>query len=134
MQTSTLSRIAPLHEGDPELIRVAPTNIEAEQGLRGAIFRNPLAHSRVADFLEAEHFSNAAHQRIYAAINKLIERGQITNPVTLKNLFDQDGALAEIGGAQYLTRLAESAVTIINAEDYSRPISHTPLSPALIRF
>ena len=28
---------------------------------------------------------------------KSIERGQIANPVTLKNLFDQDGALAEIG-------------------------------------
>ncbi len=40
------------------------------------------------------------HGRIFAAIGKLIERGQMANPITLKNLFDQDGALAEIGGAQ----------------------------------
>ena len=38
------------------------------------------------------------HGRIFAAIGKLLGRGQIANPVTLKNLFDQDGALSEIGG------------------------------------
>jgi replicative DNA helicase len=131
------SRVTPLRAelgtvGDAEPIRVAPTNIEAEQALLGAIFRNPLAHGRVADFLEAEHFSNAAHQRIYAAICKLIDRGQVANPVTLKNLFDQDGALAEVGGAQYLTRLAEAAVTIINAEDYGRRIHDLHLRRQLI--
>src|SRR5476651_2537446 len=114
--------ITPLRAMAPDPIRIPPNNTEAEQALLGAIFRNNLAHSRVSDFLEPEHFSNAVHGRIYAAIGKLIERGQIANPVTLKNLFDQDGALAEIGGAQYLTRLAEAAVTIINAEDYGRRI------------
>ena len=73
------------------------------------------------------------HGRIYEAIGKLIERGQIANPVTLKNLFDQDGALAEIGGAQYLARLAESAVTIINAEDYGRTHPRSASAPAADR-
>src|SRR5580693_1797971 len=131
------SRVTPLRldlggAGDPETIRVAPYNTEAEQALLGAIFRNNLAHGRVSDFLEAEHFGNAVHARIYAAIGKLIERGQVANPVTLKNLFDQDGALAEIGGAQYLTRLAEAAVTIINAEDYGRRIHDLHLRRQLI--
>ena len=52
----------------------------------------------------------------------MIERGQEPSPIALKNLFDQDGALAEIGGALYLARLAEAAVTIINAEHYGRTI------------
>src|SRR5580658_2515782 len=129
---STASLVTPLREAEPEPIRVAPHNTEAEQALLGAVFRNNLAYGRVSDFLEAEHFSNAVHARIYAAIGKLIERGQIANPVTLKNLFDQDGALAEIGGAQYLTRLAEAAVTIINAEDYGRRIHDLHLRRQLI--
>ncbi|HYM72394.1 MAG TPA: replicative DNA helicase [Stellaceae bacterium] len=132
MESTALSRIAPLREADLEPIRTPPSNTEAEQALLGAIFRNNLAHSRVADFLEPEHFANAVHARIFAAISKLIERGQIANPVTLKNLFDQDGALAEIGGAQYLTRLAEAAVTIINAEDYGRRIHDLHLRRQLI--
>src|SRR5580700_1379829 len=136
MESTAAARVTPLREanslGDVEPIRLPPYNTEAEQALLGAIFRNNLAHGRVADFLEPEHFGNAVHGRIYAAIGKLIERGQIANPVTLKNLFDQDGALAEIGGAQYLTRLAEAAVTIINAEDYGRRIHDLHLRRQLI--
>jgi replicative DNA helicase len=132
MQSNAVSWIAPSRETEAELIRVPPSNTEVEQALLGAIFRNNLAHSRVSDFLEPEHFANGVHARIYAAIGKLIERGQIANPVTLKNLFDQDGALAEVGGAQYLTRLAEAAVTIINAEDYGRRVHDLHLRRQLI--
>src|SRR5580658_8012503 len=136
MESTATARVTPLREssslGDPDPIRIPPSNTEVEQALLGAIFRNNLAHSRVSDFLEPEHFGNAVHGRIYAAIGKLIERGQLANPVTLKNLFDQDGALIEIGGAQYLTRLAEAAVTIINAEDYGRRIHDLHLRRELI--
>src|SRR5579864_6649564 len=133
MESTAVSSIAPLREADLEPIRTPPSNTEAEQALLGAIFRNNLAHSRVADLLEPEHFASAVHARIFAAISKLIERGQIANPVTLKNLFDQDGALAEIGGAQYLVRLAEAAVTIINAKDYGRRIHDLYLRRQLVR-
>jgi replicative DNA helicase len=128
MQTT----VTPLREPDLERSPQPPANIEAEQALLGAILVNNTAHSRVAEFLMAEHFGNAVHGRIYAAIGRLVERGQIANPVTLKNLFDQDGALAEIGGAQYLARLAEAAVTIINAEHYGRTIHDLHLRRELI--
>jgi replicative DNA helicase len=124
--------VTPLREPDLERLPQPPANIEAEQALLGAILVNNTAHSRVAEFLMPEHFGNAVHGRIYAAIGRLVERGQIANPVTLKNLFDQDGALAEIGGAQYLARLAEAAVTIINAEHYGRTIHDLHLRRELI--
>src|SRR5947209_6396156 len=128
MQTT----VTPLREPDLERSPQPPANVEAEQALLGAILINNAAHGRVAEFLLPEHFGNAVHGRIYAAISRLIERGQIANPVTLKNLFDQDGALQEIGGAQYLARLAESAVTIINAEHYGRTIHDLHLRRELI--
>jgi replicative DNA helicase len=123
------SNVTPLREGP---YRSPPHNIEAEQALLGAVLVNNAAYHRVSDFLVAEHFAERVHGRIYAAIAKLIERGQIANPVTLKNLFDQDGALAEIGGAQYLARLATSMVTIINAADYGRTIHDLYLRRQLI--
>ena len=125
------SNVLPLREGD-RTYRTPPHNLEAEQALLGAILLNNATFHRVAEFLLAEHFAEGVHGRIYAAIAKLIERGQIANPVTLKNLFDQDGALAEIGGAQYLARLATSVVTIINAEDYGRTIYDLYLRRQLI--
>jgi replicative DNA helicase len=122
METSLTSRVTPLREPNPELLRTPPYNAEAEQALLGAMLINNSAYLRVSEFLQSEHFGNAMHGRIFAAVGKLVERGQIANPVTLKNLFDQDGALTEIGGAQYLARLASAAATIINAEDYGRAI------------
>jgi replicative DNA helicase len=119
---STSPRVTPLREPDLEQAPQPPANTEAEQALLGAMLINNAAWHRVSEFLLPEHFANAVHGRIFAAIGKLIERGQIANPVTLKNLFDQDGALLEIGGAQYLALLAQSAVTIINAEHYGRTI------------
>jgi len=132
METTTASRVTPLRDADPELIRTPPYNTEAEQALLGALLINNAAHPRVSEFLQPEHFGNAVHARIYAAMGKLIGRGQVANPVTLKNLFDQDGALTEIGGAQYLARLAGAAVTIINAEDYGRAIHDLYLRRQLI--
>ncbi len=102
--------------------RIPPHNTEAEQALLGAVLANNQVFDKVNEFLRPEHFADALHGRIYEALGKLIQRGQIANPVTLKNLFDQDGALAEIGGAQYLVQLAQSVVSIINAEDYGRAI------------
>jgi replicative DNA helicase len=132
MESTTASRVTPLREPDLERVPQPPANTEAEQALLGAILINNAAYGRVSEFLLPEHFANAVHGRIYAAIAKLTDRGQIANPITLKNLFDQDGALAEIGGAQYLARLAEAAVTIINAEHYGRSIHDLHLRRELI--
>ena len=100
--------------------RELPHNLEAEQALLGAILVNNEVLARIGDFLLPEHFHVGVHQRILAAAAKLIERGQIANPVTLKHFFDADDGLVEVGGAQYLARLAGAAVTIINAEHYGR--------------
>jgi replicative DNA helicase len=125
------SNVTPLR-GNEVNYRAPPQNTEAEQALLGAILVNNEAYRRVAEFLLPEHFGAPVHGRIYAAARTLIERAQIANPVTLKNQFDQDGALAEVGGAQYLARLAASMVTIINAADYGRTIYDLHLRRQLI--
>src|SRR4051812_6797084 len=116
----------------PRNDRPLPANTEAEQALLGAILVNNAAYGRVAEVLAPEQFGIPVHGRIFAAICEMIERGQVANPVTLKNLFDQDGALADIGGAQYLARLADSAGTIINAQHYGRTIRDLHLRRELI--
>ena len=131
MENAASSNVTPLRDGGGAF-RTPPHNIEAEQALLGAILVNNSAYHRVSEFLLPDHFAEGVHGRIFAAIAKLIERGQIANPVTLKNLFDQDGALTEIGGAQYLARLATSVVTIINAEDYGRTVHDLYLRRQLI--
>ena len=113
-------------------VREQPHNIEAEQGLLGAILINNRAYEKVSDFLQSEHFSDPIHGRIFEACGKLIERGQIANPVTLKPIFDNEEALVEAGGANYLVQLAASVVTVVNAEDYGKSIKDSFLRRELI--
>ena len=112
--------------------RRPPHNVEAEIALLGAIFVNNRAYERVSDFLRPESFSVAEHQRIYAATAKLIERGQVADPITLKAHFEQTDNLAEIGGPAYLMKLAQAAVTVINAGEYGRLIYDLHLRRELI--
>ena len=126
------SNVTPLRPGEVPPPRIPPHNYEAEQALLGAVLANNMVFDRVNEFLRAEHFADAVHGRIYEAIGKLIQRGQIANVLTLKNVFDQDEALAEVGGAQYLARLANAVVTIINAEDYGRAVHDLYLRRQLI--
>jgi hypothetical protein len=80
-----------------------------------AILANNLVFDKVNEFLRPEHFADALHGRIYEAVGKLIESGQIANVLTLKNLFDQDPALAEHRGAQYLAQLADLGEEMVNS-------------------
>ncbi|MBY0272362.1 MAG: replicative DNA helicase [Alphaproteobacteria bacterium] len=114
------------------LQRLPPHSVEAEQALLGALLHNNLAFERVAEFLRPEHFSNPTHGRIYEAISQLIMRNHIADPITLKEYFDRDNALAEVGGGQYLAELAASVVSIINTEDYGRKIHDFYLRRQLI--
>src|SRR5205809_970483 len=102
--------------------RAAPHNIEAEQALLGAILVNNEAFYRVSDFLEAKHFFEPIHQRIFELAGGLIRASKIATPVTLKTFLPGDTDIAGLSLNQYLARLAAEATTIINAEDYGRTI------------
>ncbi len=119
-------------EFDTPAFRQLPRNIEAERGLLGAIFVDNRAMEQVAEFLRAEHFALTAHARIYEAMNKLIDRGQIADPTTLRPYFEADNSLEDIGGAQYLAHLAASAINVINAREYGRIIYDMHLRRELI--
>jgi len=126
------SRVALFPGVEPAAYREPPHNLEAEQALLGAVLINNRAYERVSEFLVPEHFADPVNGRIFEACGRLIDRGQIATPVTLKGMFDQDEALKEVGGATYLVRLAASVVTVINAEDYGREIRDCFLRRQLI--
>ncbi len=106
----------------PTLSRVLPVNTLAEQMILGSILTNNEYYNRVSDFLQANHFYEPIHQRIFEAITIFIDRGMLANPVTLKNHFDQDPTLKEMNQNDYLSQLSSLATTIININDYSKTI------------
>jgi replicative DNA helicase len=112
--------------------RVAPHNVELEQALLGAILVNNEAFYRVSDFLEARHFFEPVHQKLYEIAGSLIRVGKTATPVTLKTFLPADLDVAGLTGSQYLARLAAEATTVINAADYGRSIYDLAIRRSLI--
>jgi replicative DNA helicase len=112
--------------------RILPHNIDAEQGLLGALLVDNRTIEKIGDHFRAENFFMPAHQRIFTAVQTLIDRGQTASPVTLKNYFETDDDLKEVGGAEYLADLAASVVNVINVSDYASTIYDLHLRRELI--
>ena len=52
------------------------------------------------------------HQKIYAAIENLISKGMLANPITLKNYFENDSNLADLDGHEYLVKVTKFSTSL----------------------
>jgi replicative DNA helicase len=112
--------------------RVPPSNLQAEQALLGALLANNKAFERVAEFLAADHFADPIHGKIFAAIQRRVDQGQLADAITLRTEFEHNGVLDEVGGTAYLAQLLTAMVGIINAGEYGRAIHDAWLRRQLI--
>ena len=123
--------LRPVHGDAP--LAVAPSNIEAEQALLGALLYDNAAYERLSDRLQARHFYEPFHQRLFAALESHIRKGQLAEPILLADEFKKDPAFEELGGVRYLADLVDRAPPAANAPDYARAIYDLALRRDLIR-
>src|SRR5918998_815347 len=100
--------------------RVPPQSPQAEQALPGALLANNKAYEQVSEFLAPEHFADPIHGRIYRAIQRRVEAGQLADVVTLRPEFEHSGLLDGVGAPAYLAQLLSAMIGIINAGEYGR--------------
>jgi hypothetical protein len=97
-------------------------NVEAEQAILGAALINNRALEQARRVLRPEHFAEPVHGRIFGAMCRVVDRGRLADPITLRQEFDEDPALAQLDGARYLANLAGAAESIVNAGEYARVV------------
>ncbi len=114
-------------------VRVQPHNVEAEQALLGALLLNNDIYEQIVSIVEAHHFYDPVHGRIWEAAAKRIQKNALASPVTLKPFLADDPGLAELGGTDYLARLAGAAISIVAARDYAELIRDMAMRRDLIR-
>ena len=107
---------------DVQNIKEMPHNLEAEQALLGAILLNNDILYDINEIINADHFFESVHIKIFEVINKIASKGQLATPITLKSYFEVEKNLEDIGGSSYLARLANSAVSLEYAKNYARII------------
>jgi len=112
--------------------RVPPQNLEAEQSVLGAMLIEGEAIVRAAEILRPEDFYRDAHRRVFEAIIALSDRSEAVDLVTVTEELRRRGQLEEVGGASYLTTLANIVPTAANVEHYARIVEEKALLRNLI--
>jgi replicative DNA helicase len=118
------------HDNPSQIIQ--PHNLQAEMAVLGAILFDNNAHQRVTDILKPRDFYAPANSAIFEVLDKLIANGRVADGVTLREHFERDGKLAEIGGARYLADLLDSAAFGPEIVDYARLVHDLALRRELI--
>ena len=110
-----------------------PHNLEAEQALLGCLLFDNGAYERLYDGLQARHFYEPFHQRLFATIEEQIRVGHLAEPIVLLDKFKGDQAFNDLGGIRYFADLVDRAPPAANANDYARVIYDLALRRDLIR-
>jgi replicative DNA helicase len=100
--------------------KLPPQNLDAERSVLGSMLLSNDAIDEVAAFLKATHFYHDAHQRIYASICKMRDRGQAAiDAVTLSEELAREKLLEEIGGAFYISDILATVPHTAHARYYA---------------
>lgn len=106
-------RKTPRDEGPPQ-------DIGLEMDVLGALMENASAVAAVGEILVPIDFFLAAHQKIYAAIIALDARGDPIGRRTVKDELTRRHQLDEVGGASYLSTLADKVTDATNVVHHAR--------------
>lgn len=113
--------------------RELPNNLQAEQNFLGALLLDNTISDKSDLPLIAEHFYDPLHARIFETAQRIIGRGQLANPVTLRAYFAEDEGFGEDGPEGYLNDLVDGVVSLSEAGDYALTIYEAHLRRELIR-
>ena len=117
---------------DSNFNKKQPSNLEAEQALLGSILVNNDIIDEISNIINPTSFYDPAHTKIYEVIETLNNKGMIANPITLKNFFEKDNMLNEVGGTEYLVKLTRFSGSTKQATDYAKVIHEMYLRRELV--
>ena len=121
--------VAKSHKQNQEI----PSNIEAEQHLLGSVLVNNDIIDEVANIINSEKFYDPIHVKIYEVIETLNSKGMIANPITLKNYFEKNQGLDDVGGVEYLVKLTRFSSSVKQAIDYAKIVHENYVKRELVQ-
>ena len=97
-----------------------PNNIEAEQAVIGSILVSNDIFDEISTIISSINFYDPMHQKIFEAIESLIYKGMLANPITLKNYFEDEKD--DLNVPEYLVKITKFSTSVRQAVEYSKII------------
>ena len=130
--TSVLPVDSSTNSGGSLPTRQAPWSPEAEQAVIGAMLLDADAVLKAAELLGDGDFYKEAHRRLFRAMVRLAERGDVVDPLTLRDDLERGGDLNAAGGTDYIAELIDAVPTAANIEYHCRIVKEKSLLRRLI--
>ena len=97
-----------------------PNNIEAEQAVIGSILVTNEIFDEISLIVSSNNFYDPMHRKIFSAIENLVYKGMLANPITLKNYFEEEKD--ELNVPEYLVKITKFSTSTRQASEYSKII------------
>ena len=110
-----------------------PQSLEAEQAVLGSMLTSKEAVAKALQWLKPNMFYKDAHAKIASSMVDLFEKGEPIDAVSVVNLLKKRDELKGVGGAYYISGLAESVPTTANIEHYSKIVLEKSILRTLIQ-
>ena len=110
-----------------------PCNIEAEQAVIGSILTSNDTYDEISTIVDSRKFFDPIHAKIFVTIEELISKGLLANPITLKNYFENNEGLKQLGGQEYLIKITKFSTSPKQAVDYANIIHEMHVRRELIK-
>jgi len=110
-----------------------PCNIEAEQAVIGSILVSNEIYDEISLLIDSKKFFDPIHVKIFSTIEKLIHKGLLANPITLKNYFENDDGLKELGGQEYLIKITKFSTSGKQVIDYANIVHEMHVRRELVK-
>jgi|TARA_B110000438_G_scaffold301240_1_gene355624 replicative DNA helicase len=109
-----------------------PSNVDAEQALIGSVLVNNDIIDEISNFIKPGEFFDPIHKKIFEVIEHLNNKGMIANPITLKNYFENENALSDVGGVDYLIKLTRFSASVRQSIDYAKIVHEAYVKRELV--
>ncbi|MEE8572074.1 MAG: replicative DNA helicase [Gemmatimonadota bacterium] len=117
---------------DPQAARQTPWSEEAEQAVLGAMLLDQDAALKAAQLLSDTAFHRDSHRRIFRSMLILLEKGDVIDPLLLRDVLQRRGDLEASGGVEYIAELLDIVPTSANVEYHCRIVRDRALRRRLI--
>ena len=112
--------------------RTPPFSMEAETAVLGGMLIDREAVTRAIEHLSDGMFYREGNRRLYRAMLRLFERGDVIDVITVAEELKKTGELDSAGGLDYLGQLVDAVPTAANIEYHARIIRDKALLRRLV--
>ena len=112
--------------------KLFPHDISAEDSVIGSLLLDGLSFTKIASFLEPEHFYLEPNRIIFEIARDLFNRQEPINQISIAHELETQEKLEDVGGRAYLAKVVDVVPTSIHIKHYANLVRRTATMRTLI--